>query len=74
MFHAMKKPLQVEVSLVGKTVRVKPLSTDSTEGIIYRTMARCEEFLAQMFVQERQVSYAGLKSFFKQRGWRITEA
>lgn len=74
MFHAVKKPLQVEVSLIGETVRVKPLTNNSAEGLICRTMARCEEFLAQMFLQEKQVSYAGLKYFFKQRGWRITEA
>ena len=74
MFRAIKQPLQVEVSLIGETVRVKPLLKNNTEGIIHRTMARCEEFLAQMFIQERQVSYAGLKHFFKQRGWHITEA
>jgi hypothetical protein len=74
MFLAVKKPLQVEVSLIGETVRVKPLNTNKAEGIIYRTMARCEEFLAQMFLQEKEGSYTGLKNFFKQRGWHIAEA
>ena len=73
MFRAVKKPLQVEVTLKGQTVRVKPVYKNSSEGLICRTMARCEEFLAQMFLQEQQGNYHGLKSFFQQRGWRVVE-
>ena len=76
MFHAVKKPLQVEVSLRGEKVIVKPIGISETEKLLYRTMARCEEFLAQVFLQEKApvVSYAGLKNFFKQRGWKVVEA
>jgi len=75
MFLAVKKPLQVEVSLKGKKVLVKPVGISETEKLVYRTLARCEEFLAQVFLQEKApvVSYAGLKSFFRQRGWKVME-
>ena len=76
MFRAVKKPLQVEVTLKGEKVLVKPIAMKETEKLVYRTLARCEEFLAQVFLQEKapSVSYARLKSFFRQRGWQVLEA
>lgn len=75
MFRAVKQPLQVEVSLKGEKVRVKPLANNEKEGLVCRTLARCEEFLAQVFLQEKapRIPYAGLKSFFIQRGWQVVE-
>lgn len=75
MFRAVKQPLQVEVTLNGEKVRVKPVAIKETEKLLYRTIARCEEFLAQVFLQEKapSVSYARLKSFFRQRGWQVVE-
>ena len=75
MFRAVKTPLQVEVSLRGEKVLVKPVGIVETEKLLYRTLARCEEFLAQVFLQEHAsvFSYDRLKSFFKQRGWKVVE-
>ena len=75
MFRALKSPLQVEVSLKGEKVMVKPIAINETEKLLYRTLARCEEFLAQVFLQEKApaISYAGLKKFFRQRGWQVVE-
>ena len=73
MFCAVKNPYRVRVSFDGDKVRVKPVGTDAREGLIYRTLARCEEFLAQVFLQERRPKdvFSGLTSFFRQRGWDI---
>ena len=75
MFRAVKKPLTVEVTYDGEKVRVKPVKMKPEEGIVYRTLARCEEFLAQMFLQEQSASVAqpNLVGFFKQRGWAVME-
>ena len=75
MFRAVKNPLQVEVTLKGKKVMVKPVGISEPEKLLYLTLARCEEFLAQVFLQEKApvVSYAGLKLFFRQRGWQVVE-
>jgi hypothetical protein len=75
MFRAVKKPLEVEVTFDGQKVHVKPLKIKQGESIVYRTLARCEEFLAQMFLQEQSssVGHRGLVGFFQQRGWAITE-
>jgi hypothetical protein len=73
MFCAVKNPYRVVVSFDGRRVRVKPVGAGAREGLIYRTLARCEEFLAQVFLQERRprdVS-SGLIGFFRQRGWYI---
>ena len=73
MFCAVKNPYKVAVSFDGEQVRVKPLNATSSEGLVYRTLARCEEFLAQVFLQERRPKDAikGLTAFFRQRGWDI---
>ena len=75
MFRAVKKPLEIEVTYDGEKVRVKPLRVKPGEGIVHRTLARCEEFLAQVFLQEQAapVPYPRLVGFFKQRGWAISE-
>ena len=75
MFLAVKNPLQLEVTLRGEKVMVKPVTKSEAEKLVYRTLARCEEFLAQVFLQEKApaVSYAKLKSFFRQRGWQVVE-
>lgn len=76
MFRAVKKPIQVEVTLRGEKVCVKPVAISESEKLLCRTLARCEEFLAQVFLQEKapSVSYARLKNFFRQRGWQVVEA
>lgn len=75
MFRAVKKPFEVEVYLKGEEVKIKPLHLTAQQSLLYRTLARCEEFLAQVFLQEQQVKdpYPVLISFFKGRGWSITE-
>jgi len=73
MFFAVKNPYRVAVSFDGNKVHVKPVGAGTREGLIYRTLARCEEFLAQVFLQERRPKdvFGGLTSFFRQRGWDI---
>lgn len=73
MFCAVKNPYRIVVSFDGQQVRVKPVDVDARQGLIYRTLARCEEFLAQVFLQERRPKdvFSGLVSFFRQRGWDI---
>lgn len=75
MFCAVKNPYRVQVSFDGRQVRVKPVDIDAREGLIYRTLARCEEFLAQVFVQERRPKdvFSSLIAFFRQRGWDIVQ-
>ena len=75
MFCAVKKPYRVLVSFDGHQVRVKPVDADARQGLIYRTLARCEEFLAQVFVQERRPKdvFSSLITFFRQRGWDIVQ-
>jgi hypothetical protein len=75
MFRAAKKPFEVEVSLNGKEVKVKALHNNVSDSLLYRTLARCEEFLAQVFLQEQQVkdAYPVLVRFFKGRGWNVSE-
>lgn len=73
MFCAEKSPYRVEVSFDGKQVHVKPLEVDERKGLVSRTLARCEEFMAQVFLQERRPKDAlmDLTHFFRQRGWNI---
>jgi hypothetical protein len=73
MFRAVKNPLEVEVTFDGRQVRVKPVKVKSGDGVVGRTLARCEEFMAQVFLSEQKVpvSYARLVDFFKGRGWAI---
>lgn len=73
MFCAVKNPYRVEVSFDGKQVHVKPVAVDERKGLVSRTLARCEEFLAQAFLQERRPKDAlmSLTHFFRQRGWDI---
>jgi hypothetical protein len=73
MFCAVKNPYKVEVSFDGQQVHVKPLSVDARQGLVMRTLARCEEFLAQVFLQERRPKdvLKGLAHYFRQRGWDI---
>ncbi|MGV3657412.1 MAG: hypothetical protein ACO1NX_05640 [Chitinophagaceae bacterium] len=75
MFLAVKNPLQLEVTLRGEKVMVKPVTKSEAEKLVYRTLARCEEFLAQVFLQVKAsfVSYEKHKSFFWQRGWQVVE-
>ncbi|MBA2328994.1 MAG: hypothetical protein H0V91_05185 [Flavisolibacter sp.] len=69
----MKNPFVIEVSFDGENVRVVPIKK-TKEGIIYRTIARCEEYLAQLFLKEQQPNniISGLAGYFKQRGWSIS--
>lgn len=73
MFRAIKFPYILEVSLKGSMVRVKPIQETKERGIVYRTLARCEEFMAQMFLQEQapKKSLSNLAYHFKQRGWQV---
>jgi hypothetical protein len=73
MFRAVKNPFVIEVSSDGENVRVVPIKK-TKEGIIYRTIARCEEYLAQLFLKEQQPNniISGLAGYFKQRGWSIS--
>lgn len=75
MFRAAKNPFEVEVYLNGQEVKIKPLHVNAQQSLLYRTLARCEEFLAQVFLQEQQVKdpYPVLISFLKGRGWSIHE-
>jgi hypothetical protein len=76
MFRAVKNPLEVEVTFDGQNVSVKPLHVTQAEGLVSRTLARCEEFLAQTFLQEQphRDTYRSLVNFFKGRGWYIKES
>ena len=69
MFRAVKSPYEFEVTLKGNTVRVKPLGSQPSKGLIDRTLARCEEFLAQVFLQEQapKVSIHNLAGYFRNR-------
>lgn len=73
MFCAVKNPYRVKVSFDGKQVHVMPIGADERKGLVSRTLARCEEFMAQVFLQERRPKDAlmGLTHFFRQRGWDI---
>jgi hypothetical protein len=73
MFRAVKNPFVIEVSFDGENVRVVPVKK-AKEGIIYRTIARCEEYLAQLFIKEQNPinKISGLAGYFKQRGWSIS--
>lgn len=73
MFRAVKSPYEMEVTLTGSTVHVKPLQADRDQGLIERTLARCEEFLAQVFLQEHasKDKLANLVLHFKNRGWQV---
>lgn len=73
MFCAVKNPYRVKVSFDGEQVHVMPLGADERKGLVSRTLARCEEFMAQVFLQERRPKDAlmGLTQFFRQRGWDI---
>jgi hypothetical protein len=73
MFCAEKNPYRVKVSFDGKQVHVSPMGVDERKGLVSRTLARCEEFMAQVFLQERRPKDAlmDLTHFFRQRGWNI---
>lgn len=73
MFRAVKSEYQLEVCLKGSTVHVKPVYHDKQEGLVMRTLARCEAFLAQTFLTEkaRNASLSWLMRHFRNRGWQI---
>ncbi len=73
MFRAVKSSYELEVSLRGSVVRVKPLQANEERGFFLRTLARCEEFLAQVFLREHTTKDAlsNLALHFKNRGWQV---
>ncbi len=73
MFRVIKFPYALEVTLKGSTVRIKPLQASQERGIIHRTLARCEEFMAQVALQEQASVFNihNLVLHFKKRGWQI---
>ena len=73
MFRAIKAHYMLEVTLKNGTVKVKPLQPDNDRGIIHRTLARCEEFLAQVALQEQAsiINISNLVMHFKRRGWQV---
>lgn len=75
MFRAVKTPYQLEVQLKGGTVKVKSLNKNQERGLIERTLARCEEFMAQVFLQEHasQDRLSRLVTHFRNRGWQIQQ-
>jgi hypothetical protein len=73
MFRAVKAHFMLEVTLKNGTVNVKPLQPDKERGIVHRTLARCEEFLAQVALQEQApiINITNLVLHFKKRGWQV---
>ena len=73
MFRAVKTNYTIEVTLKNGTVKVKPLQTGKERGIVHRTLARCEEFLAQVALQEGAsiVDISNLILHFRTRGWQV---
>lgn len=73
MFRAVKQSYELEVRFDGKTVRVKTLAPQKTRSLFDRTLAHCEEFLAQVSLQEQKAKQglAQLVLHFKNRGWQV---
>jgi len=71
MFRVAKAPYEMEVMVKDQTVRIRPVN--KYLSLVGRTLARCEEFLAQQFFQEQNAAdKRGLmQSYFENRGWQI---
>jgi hypothetical protein len=73
MFRAVKAHYTLEVTLKDGAVKVKPVQPNKERGIVHRTLARCEEFLAQVALQEEAsiTNITNLVLHFKRRGWQV---
>lgn len=71
MFRVAKAPYEMEVVVRGETIRVRPVK--KYLSLVGRTLARCEEFLAQQFCLEQHAPDKNslLQAYFRQRGWQI---
>lgn len=73
MFRALKSEYQLEISLLGNTVMVKPMFGHRQESLVMRTLARCEAVLAQAWLTEKAnaANLGALIRYFRNRGWQI---
>lgn len=73
MFRAVKPTCALDVLISGSTVRVIPARNAVERGLVQRTLARCEEFLAQVMLQNESAKdqLACLIRHFRSRGWQV---
>lgn len=73
MFRIEKGEYELEVFVKGQTVRVRPITNYLYIAFFCRTLARCEEFLAQQFCRENWGwdKRSMLENYFQERGWQV---
>ncbi len=71
MFRVAKAPYEMEVMVKDQMVRIRPVN--KYLNLVGRTLARCEEFLAQQFFQEQPTGdkHRLMQSYFENRGWQV---
>ncbi|WP_132053929.1 hypothetical protein [Pseudocnuella soli] len=72
MFRVEKAPYEMEVMVKDETVRIRP--GKKYLNLVGRTLARCEEFLAQQFFKQHNVAdkYRLMQAYFESRGWQVS--
>lgn len=72
MFRVVKTPYELEVQVKEQSVRIKPVC-QYLSSLVGRTLARCEEFLAQQFFQQHPAAdkFKLMKAYFENRGWQV---